>query len=87
MMFSFLVAICLTLIAPANGKSNCSLGGDGKVNPRDTCTFTCDDGYELGGSTSRACGDDGSWTGTETTCTRGIYVLLSNLHMVTFVVK
>ena len=39
----------------------------------DTFTFTCDDGYELGGSTSRTCGDDGSWSGTDTTCTRGRY--------------
>ncbi|XP_065905188.1 P-selectin-like [Dysidea avara] len=64
------VVTCPPLTAPDNGDIDCSLGGDGEANPGDTCTFTCDDGYELGGSTSRTCGDDGSWSGTDTTCTR-----------------
>ena len=81
MMFSFLVAICLTLIAPANGKSNCSLGGDGKVNPRDTCTFTCDDGYELSGSASRVCTNGETWSGTTNRCTKGTYVRISFTYL------
>ncbi|XP_065903900.1 P-selectin-like [Dysidea avara] len=64
------IPTCPPLTAPDNGDIDCSLGGDGEANPGDTCTFTCDDGYELGGSTSRTCGDDGSWSGTDTTCTR-----------------
>ncbi|XP_065905187.1 sushi, von Willebrand factor type A, EGF and pentraxin domain-containing protein 1-like [Dysidea avara] len=60
---------CPPLTAPDNGDIDCSLGDDGEANPGDTCTFTCDDGYELGGSTSKTCGDDGSWSGTDTTCT------------------
>jgi len=31
----------------------------------DTFTFTCDDGYELGGSTSRTCGDDVNWSDSD----------------------
>ena len=34
----------------------------------DICTFTCDEGYQLGGSENRTCGDDGTWDGTTTTC-------------------
>ena len=66
------VVTCPPLTAPDNGDIDCSLGDDGEVNPGDTCTFTCDDGYELGGSTSRTCGDDGSWSGNDTTCTTGM---------------
>ena len=64
---------CPPLTTPDNGDIDCSVGGDGEANPGDTCTFTCDDGYELGGSTSRTCGDDGSWSGNDTTCTIGMY--------------
>ena len=70
--FSFHIApACLPLIAPENGDINCSLGNVESANSGDTCTFTCYNGYELGGSSSRTCGDDGSWSGTETTCTIG----------------
>ena len=68
------VVTCPPLTAPGNGDIGCSLGDDGDANPGDTCTFTCDDGYELGGSTSRTCGDDGSWSGNDTTCTIGMYM-------------
>jgi len=86
-----LVPTCPPLSAPANGRINCSLE-NGEANPGDTCTFTCDDGYELGGSTSRTCGDDGSWSGTDTTCTRGTRFVhcigstlpLHNLKMIIF---
>jgi len=30
-----------------------------------TCTLTCDDDYELTGSASRTCQDNGTWSGTE----------------------
>jgi len=59
-------------MAPNNGDIDCSLGGDGEANPGDTCTFTCDDGFELDGSDSRTCRDDGSWSGTEPRCRRGM---------------
>ena len=34
----------------------------------DTCSFTCDAGYELPGSRSIYCQDDGEWNDTETLC-------------------
>jgi len=75
------IVTCPPLATPDNGVIDCSLGDDGEANPGDTCTFTCDDGYELGGSTSRTCGDDGSWTGTDATCTFGMIILCMLIAM------
>ena len=73
---SYTVAIvCPPLTAPDNGTISCSLGGDGEANLGDNCTFTCDDGYELGGSSFRTCEKDGVWSGTKPTCTRGMFFL------------
>ena len=52
----------------------CSLGGDGVPSYNDICTFTCNAGYELSGSFIRTCQSDGSWSGTDTLCTRSEYV-------------
>ena len=59
------VPVCPPLTAPDNGDVDCELG--------ETCTFTCDDGYELGGNTNRSCGDDESWSGTDISCTKGMH--------------
>ena len=37
----------------------------------DTCSFTCNTGYELTGSDTRTCQSDGYWSGNNATCTRG----------------
>ena len=34
----------------------------------DTCSFTCNTGYELTGSDTRTCQSDGSWSGSDTFC-------------------
>ena len=62
---------CGTLDGPDNGAINCT----GSVY-EDTCSFTCDDGYELTGSDTRTCQSDRSWSGDETVCTPGIFVVL-----------
>ena len=36
----------------------------------DTCSFTCDTGYELTGSENRTCQSDGSWSGIIAMCKR-----------------
>ena len=77
------IVTCPPLTAPDNGAIDCSLGDDGEANPGDTCTFTCNDGYELGSSTSRTCGDDGSWSGTDATCTFGMMILYMLIAMYT----
>ncbi|XP_065901690.1 adhesion G protein-coupled receptor E2-like [Dysidea avara] len=61
---------CQLLVAPDNGMINCSLGDDGQASLGDTCTVTCNSGYELSGNTSRSCQINGNWSGTESTCTQ-----------------
>ena len=38
----------------------------------DTCSFTCNAGYELIGNDTRTCQSDGSWSGSDVTCRRGM---------------
>ncbi|XP_065899331.1 uncharacterized protein [Dysidea avara] len=61
---------CSMLNDPINGTTTCSLGVDGVPSYEDTCSFTCNTGYELIGSETRTCQSDGSWSGTETMCRR-----------------
>ena len=58
-----LVVNCLSLTDPNNGIINCSLGDDNITSYEDTCSFTCDTGYELTGSDTRTCQSDRSWSG------------------------
>ena len=41
----------------------------------DTCSFTCNTGYELTGSDTRTCQSNGKWSGSDSMCTRGM-----NMH-------
>ena len=59
-----------------NGMINCSLEDNGVLFYEDTCSFTCNTGYELTGSDTRTCQSDGSWSGNETMCVRGKYPAL-----------
>ena len=56
---------------------NCSLGDDGVTSYEDTCSFTCNTGYELTGSDTRTCQSNGSWSGPDDVCRRGklIYII------------
>ena len=49
-----------------------------EANPGKTCNFYCKKWFILSGSSIRTCGVDGSWSGTNTTCTRqnGICILI-----------
>ena len=51
---------------------NCSLGDDGVPSYEDTCNFTCNTGYELISNNSRTCQSNGSWSGTDSVCSRGM---------------
>ena len=68
---AFLLASCPSLSEPSNGVINCSLGDDRVPSYEDTCSFTCNTGYELTGSESRTCQSDGSWSGSIAMCDRG----------------
>ena len=50
---------------------NCSLGEDAVPSYEDTCSFTCNTGYELTGNDTRTCQSDGSWSGSDDVCRRG----------------
>ena len=65
------VVPCPSLADPNNGVITCSLGDDGIPSYEDTCSFTCNTGYELTGSDTRTCQSDGNWSGSETMCSRG----------------
>lgn len=61
--FPFIAIDCGFLDAPTNGSSS----GDLTVFPN-TKYFTCDLGFLMGGSSERACQANGTWSGTNTTC-------------------
>ena len=72
--FSVLILLdirCDNLSTPANGEITCSSGRVGVGYEGDTCSFTCNTGYELTGSDTRTCQSDGSWSGTEAICIEG----------------
>ena len=70
LIFDYIVS-CPNLTQLENGMINCSLGDDGVSSYEDTCSFTCNTGYELTGSDTRTCQSGGSWSGNESVCSRG----------------
>jgi len=78
-----LLVPCFPLTPPQNGKMTCSLGDDGALSYRDTCTFTCDAGYELFASETRTCHGYGRWSGTDTICVGMslILVFIVSIHV------
>ena len=56
---------------------NCSLGDDGVPSYEDTCSFTCNTGYELTDSDTRTCQSDGSWSDSDDVCRRGMQIAMS----------
>ena len=57
---------------------NCSLGDDGVPSYEDTCSFTCNTGYELTGSDTRTCQSNRSWSGIDDVCRRGKMFIVIN---------
>lgn len=54
---------CPTLAQPANGAVTATSGTTGTV-----VTYSCSAGFALSGSSTRTCGTDSAWSGTEPTC-------------------
>ena len=71
MLGIFLTVSCSSPTNPNNGMIKCSLGDDAVPSYEDTCSFTCNTGYQLTGSDTRTCQSDGSWSGTNGVCRRG----------------
>ena len=66
-----MIVSCPTLTSPYNGIISCSLGDDGVPSYEDTCSFTCNTGYELTGSDNRTCQNNGSWSDSDVVCRKG----------------
>ena len=64
----FMLVTCPSLTRPTNGMISCSLGGNNIPNVGENCTVTCNTGYELNGSGTRNCQNNGSWSGSDATC-------------------
>ena len=67
-MSNIFVATCSSQNNLPDGVINCSLGEDGNYSYKDTCSFTCNTGYELTGSDTRTCQSDGSWSDIDSAC-------------------
>ena len=68
----FTLVNCSLLNNPDNGMINCSLGNDRIPSYEDTCSFTCNTGYEQTGSDTRTCQSNGNWSGSDDVCERGM---------------
>ena len=77
----FSVVQCPGLNETINGTVSCSLGDDGIPTYEDTCSFTCNTGYELTGSSERTCQSNGSWSGSDIVCRRGKKYTKLDYHM------
>ena len=73
----FSIAHCKKLTVPENGEIYCNLQNDEIPLPTDTCSFTCNFGYELTGSDTRMCQNDRSWNGSNPVCNRGEYTIVT----------
>ena len=63
---------CTHLSVPVNARiASCSSGTAGMGYEGDTCSFTCNTGYELTGSDTRTCQSNGSWSGSDVVCREG----------------
>ena len=62
---------CGNLTAPTNGAVTAS-----GMNLSDTANYSCDTGYSLEGSAWRVCQSNGSWNGTDPTCTSELFLIV-----------
>ena len=68
---AYIIVQCPSLTSP-NGKYRCNLGSDGVISYEDICLLVCNTGYEPINSTNRTCQSDGSWSGSDNVCSRGM---------------
>ena len=57
---------CTSLLSPTNGDISCN--SSDVSHYEDQCSFSCDLGYKLTGSSSRQCLSNGSWSESDVTC-------------------
>ena len=59
---------CQRFVDPTNGMASCSLINGPMFSYEDTCSFTCNIGYKLTGSSERKCQSNGNWSGSSVFC-------------------
>ena len=67
---------CEKLVSPTNGKMQCT----GNTTDH-SCSFTCNPGYDLRGSSNRSCNASGKWTGDETMCESKYYKIVQTVNV------
>jgi len=75
MLYIHIIVRCPPLTNP-NGSYRCTLGSDGVISYEDICQLLCNAGYELTGSNTRTCQSDGSLSGSDNVCRKGVLSLL-----------
>ena len=74
------VVPCDELPQPEHGLVICDNGDDGTTSYQDVCRYTCVEGFELMGSSSRSCLSTGMWSDNEPMCIRGEMHGLASLY-------
>ena len=69
-----IIAACNELPPPEDGSVTCDYGNDGIPSYQDVCWYTCEDGFQLFGSSSRTCLNTSVWSNDEPVCTRGLFI-------------
>ena len=69
---------CPELPSLPNGKIDCSpfITGLLEEGEDEICTFTCNPGFILEGSATRYCQEVGTWSGEDTSCKEGMFIIL-----------
>ena len=67
-------SVCPRFNIPENGAVSQTI----PVTAFSIATFTCDEGYDLFGSTQRLCRTNGQWTGVNTNCTGMLLFYVEN---------
>ena len=80
-MFSVTVN-CPELFDPANGMITCLLINRPLFSYEDTCSFTCNTGYELTGSDTRTCQSNESWSGSDDVCRRSMQFFIIYINFI-----
>ena len=62
---------CDVLPNPTNGLVTITRLGSPGILPGSQAVYTCNGGYEINGNSIRDCQSDGTWSGSEPTCTPG----------------
>jgi len=65
------VVPCDELPQPEHGSVMCTYGDDVTTSYQDVCQYSCVDGFELIGNSSRTCLSTGIWSNDDPVCRRG----------------